>query len=126
LAPHSPITYAYALEIHQFAENFLSNGEKGGQDAADELNRQVNDYMKTLSIDDASTKVMVRAYANVKGLQDACRSNGKMKNAASLDRFVHGFNRRQALFDFVDVGPWKEGADNKIRGNWKPRPSSRV
>ena len=42
-----------------------------------------------------------------------------MKETASLEQFVQGFNRRQAFFDFVDVGNWKEGADNKIRGTLK-------
>lgn len=59
---------------------------------------------------------MIRAYADIKNLQAACVRNGKMQTGAILGRFLVGFNQRQALFDFVDVGDWKEGADNKVRG----------
>lgn len=41
-----------------------------------------------------------------------------MKESSSMSLFAHGFNQRQALFDFVDVGPGKEGADNKVRGTF--------
>ena len=33
-----------------------------------------------------------------------------------MSHFAHGFTQRQGLFDFVDVGDGKEGADHKIRG----------
>ena len=33
-----------------------------------------------------------------------------------MSLFTHGFNQRQALFDFVEVGLGKEAADNKVRG----------
>ena len=59
---------------------------------------------------------MIRAYANVKGLEQACMKNGKMRSGANLGRFVTGFNQRQGLFDLVDVGDCKEGADHKVRG----------
>jgi len=94
----------------------LNNGEDGGKEAADELNDRVIAYLQTFNLDLNGAKVMIRAYADVKNLQYACVRNGKMVSSASLSRFVIGFNQRQALFDFVDVGDWKEGADNKIRG----------
>lgn len=80
--------------------------------------------MQTLSIHPDGTRVIVQAYANFNGLENACRRNGKMKKNASLNHFVRGFNRRQAFFNFVDVGDWKEGADHKIRGKRHPHPLS--
>ena len=62
------------------------------------------------------TDILVRAYADIKSLHAACIRNGKMKSGANLTHFAFGFSQRQGLFDFVDVGPWKEGADHKIRG----------
>jgi len=94
----------------------LNKGEDGGKEAADELNDRVIAYLKILNIDMSGTKVMIRAYADMKNLRYACVRNRKMDSGADLSRFVVGFNQRQALFDFVDVGDWKEGADNKIRG----------
>ena len=73
--------------------------------------------MLQLQIDAHDTNILVRAYANVRGLGEACVRNGKMKSGASFQSFAQGFTRRQALFDFVDVGTGKEEADNKIRGN---------
>ena len=60
--------------------------------------------------------VVVRAYANLKDLAQAYVRLGKMRHAANLSLFAVGFTKRQALFDFVDVGVGKERADNKIRG----------
>ena len=39
-----------------------------------------------------------------------------MRHADDLGLFTVGFTKREALFDFVDVGAGKERADNEIRG----------
>jgi hypothetical protein len=67
-------------------------------------------------VDVDNTDIVLKAYSGIKNLSAACIRNGKMKNGSNLSSFAHGFNQRQGLFDFVDVGPGKEGADNKIRG----------
>lgn len=97
----------------------MNRNEAGGRDAADELHARVKDYLKTIHINVDSTEIAVRAYADIKSLYGACLRNGKMKIGVSLNQFVHGFNQRQGLFDFVDVGPGKESADNKIRGAYE-------
>lgn len=61
-------------------------------------------------------EVVVKAYANLAGLGQACVKNGKLKGSVCLNQFVIGFNRRYPLFDFVDVGPGKEETDNKFKG----------
>lgn len=94
----------------------MSGNEGGGKNAADELHARTKDYLKGLNVDATNTEVIVKAYADFKGLQRACLKNGKMKNGASLSLFAHGFNQRQGLFDFIDFGAGKEGADNKVRG----------
>lgn len=98
----------------------MNRNEAGGRDAADELQARVKDYLKTIQIAVDTTEIIVRAFADVKSLHGACIRNGKMNNGASLSLFVHGFNQRQGLFDFVDVGSGKESADNKIRGTYDP------
>ena len=97
----------------------MNKNEAGGRDAADELQARIKDYLRRIQIDAENTEIVVRAYADVKSLHAACVRNGKMKNGAGLNQFVHGFNQRQSLFDFVDVGPGKESADNKIRGTYE-------
>jgi hypothetical protein len=63
---------------------------------------------------------MVRIYANLKGLSKALAVAGGQvgKDARSLAPFTSSFTRSQELFDFVDAGDKKEGADFKIRGNF--------
>lgn len=72
--------------------------------------------METLGLDVGNTDIVVRAYANLKGLTKALHRDGKMQTTADLGLFAQGFTQRQSLFDFVDVGPGKEEADEKIRG----------
>jgi len=76
--------------------------------------------LKSSSIYADDMDIMVRAYANLKGLAQACFQSGKLKHAADLGFFAVGFTKRQALFDFVDVGAGKERADYKIRGIHAP------
>ena len=96
----------------------MSRNEAGGRDAADELHAGVKDYVRGLKLDTENIDISVRAYADLKSLRSACVRNGKMSENSSMGLFAHGFSQRQALFDFVDVGPGKEGADNKVRGTY--------
>ena len=80
---------------------------------------RVKDHLKAIKIYSEDMDIMVRAYANLKGLAQACAQSGKVKHVADLALFAVGFTKRQALFDFVDVGAGKERADNKIRGTFK-------
>ena len=101
----------------QFQDKFLNRDAAGGGEAAEELLKNVKGYMSSeLLIDADSTEVVVRAYANLKGLQSACVQNAWMKVGSSLKCFGQGFTQRRALFDFVDVGAGKERADHKIKG----------
>ena len=88
----------------------------GGRLVADELLAQVNHYIKGLNLDVENTDVVVRAYANLRGLGQACVKNNSMKLIADLGLVANGFTSRYPLFDFVDVGLGKERADHKIRG----------
>ena len=96
----------------------MSRNEAGGRDAADELHARIKDYAKKLKLDAENTDITVRAYADLKSLRSACVKNGKMRESSSMSLFAHGFNQRQAMFDFVDVGLGKEAADNKVRGTF--------
>jgi hypothetical protein len=76
----------------------------------------VRQYLQPFVKDAETIGIMVKAYANLTGLAQACVKNGKLKVGGLLSQFVIGFNRRYPLFDFVDVGSGKEEADNKLRG----------
>ncbi|KAL8927602.1 MAG: hypothetical protein Q9172_001312 [Xanthocarpia lactea] len=101
--------------MSQFRDSFLNKDEAGGKLAADELLARVKEYLKDLNLEVENTDVVVRAYANVRGLGKACVKNDLMKPTADLGLFANGFTGRHPLFDFVDVGVGKERADHKIR-----------
>jgi hypothetical protein len=60
---------------------------------------------------------MVRIYANLAGLSNTLARTGLAGNESrSIASFTSSFTRSQDLFDFIDAGDKKEGADFKIRG----------
>jgi hypothetical protein len=92
----------------------------GGQAAADQFMGKVREHLASLgsAIKEPKTvPVMVKAFANLSGLAQACAREKKVKSVGDIAQFWIGFTRRYALVDFVDVGSGKEEADNKIRGN---------
>lgn len=101
----------------------MSGNEGGGRDAADELHARIKDLLKKFKLDAENTDITLRAYADFKSLRSACVKNRRMKESSSMNLFAHGLKRHQALFDFVDMGPGKEGADNKVRGTFGLRKS---
>ncbi|KAL8639814.1 MAG: hypothetical protein Q9226_008823, partial [Calogaya cf. arnoldii] len=111
------------LEPLTFHDHFLNKNEVGGRLAVDELLAQVKQYNNNLNLDAENTDVVVRAFANVRGLGKACVKNNLMKSTADLGLFANGFTGRHPLFDFVDVGLGKERADHKIRGEYFIRDS---
>ena len=60
--------------------------------------------------------MLVKAFANIDGVQKALVQNQKIVKAANIRNFVRGFNQRRPLFDLIDVGYGKERADSNIRG----------
>jgi hypothetical protein len=71
-----------------------------------------------LRSDAEQCRIMVRVYANLAGLSKTLARAGLTGHEArSLAPFSANFTRSQDLFDFVDAGDKKEGADFKIRGS---------
>lgn len=72
------------------------------------------------------SQVMIRVYANLKGLAKVYHDTQILKNVETLNDFVRGFNRGSYLCDFVDAGNGKECADEKVKGTSKATPKSRM
>ncbi|KAF8848884.1 hypothetical protein BDZ45DRAFT_680905 [Acephala macrosclerotiorum] len=104
-------------DIYMFRWDLLARGMQGGQAAAELLVAKVREHLGSLeSIKDAEkVPIMVKAYANLHGLAQACVRDKKVTSATTIVDFWCGFTRRFPLVDFVDVGPGKEEADNKLR-----------
>jgi hypothetical protein len=68
--------------------------------------------------DATNVQVLVKAYANLEGLAQACVRDKKVNSDYEMRQFWVGFSRKFPMVDFVDVGSVKEEADNKIRGTF--------
>jgi len=98
-----------------FEEELLCLGEEGGRQAAIKLSNEVAQWSRTIP-ECKDAKVVVRIYANVKGLAKVCYDAKIVRHPDNVEDFARGFTRGRTLCDFVDVGPGKDRADAKITG----------
>jgi hypothetical protein len=100
-----------------FHEHFLAKGEEGGRQAAQVLRQSADMYAREQVPElPKDTRIVARMYANVRGLADACARAGLVESPKLIEEFARGFTRGDTLFDFVDVGPGKDRADEKVSG----------
>lgn len=100
-----------------FEDDMIRKGETGGKEAAARLWNEIKDYVHEKLRDVPSEcRIVTRIYANLKGLADVCYKSGIVERANLLEEFYRGFTGSKILFDFVDVGPGKDRADEKITG----------
>lgn len=98
-----------------FHESFIEGGEKGGLRAAAELHSEIKQHVETL-FPGTDLPIMLHMYANLGGLSGLYARNGVIASPSQLFVFARGFNSSQDMFNLVDVGTGKEGADHKARG----------
>lgn len=100
-----------------FDDRLIKKGEAGGKESASSLWNHTRDYVHDVVPDLAAEyKIVVRIYANLKGLGDVCHRASILENPATIENFARGFTGSKQLFDFVDVGIGKDRADEKISG----------
>ena len=99
-----------------FLDQYVRAGEQGGKDAANKLATDLGEYVSENLPTVASPKIVVRIFANVKGLGNAYHQAGIIDKTSVMDDFVRGFNESGLLFDFIDVGQGRGSADDKIAG----------
>ncbi|PVI02961.1 hypothetical protein DM02DRAFT_558973 [Periconia macrospinosa] len=103
-----------------FQDDFVRDGEAGGRRAAAQLHKVIGSYIeRELTSVPVESRVMCRIYANVKGLADVLVRVGTISDVGVFEDFVRGFTRGKVLFDFIDVGPGKDRADDKIIETFK-------
>jgi hypothetical protein len=98
----------------QFVADLVAAGEQGGRQASRLLKTYVLKHLQDIL--PPSTKIVIRVYANLIGLSKAYREAGFLQTNAVFEAFVNGFNKEDALCDFVNAGDGKECADEKIKG----------
>jgi hypothetical protein len=103
-----------------FHEHFLAKGEEGGRQAAQILRTSAETYAREQMPElVGELKIVARMYANVRGLAETCARAGLVPRPEVIEDFVRGFTGGDILFDFVDVGPGKDRADEKVSGEWR-------
>ncbi|OJD11495.1 hypothetical protein AJ78_07749 [Emergomyces pasteurianus Ep9510] len=103
-----------------FLDEFVEHGESGGQEAARLLIHHVSEYMRNELTDlRPDLPVVVRVYANLKGLRKTYHEAHILDDESEFELFVRGFNMGHPMCDFVDAGAGKECSDEKIRETFK-------
>ena len=94
----------------------IADGEIGGKAAALRLKDSIWEHLEydfpKLSRD---LRLVVRIYANMRGLSKIYCDTAVLKEREDFDRFVCGFNKDYAFYDYIDAGNGKECSDHKIR-----------
>ncbi|KAL3472275.1 CCCH zinc finger DNA binding protein [Aspergillus californicus] len=99
-----------------FLPTLVRDGEKGGDRAGRALIESVKAHVQMTDPDvPPNTCYKIRVYANVEGLTKAYRGANVLHPSQDLGGFIQGFNKSDALCDFVDVGQGKECCDAKLR-----------
>ncbi|KAE8375275.1 hypothetical protein BDV26DRAFT_268202 [Aspergillus bertholletiae] len=100
-----------------FKDHLVREGAEGGTRAAQLLNDSIKALLsEQLGNQADQCRIMVRVYSNLLGLSKTLARTGLVGNEArSLSSFSSSFTRSQDLFDYIDAGDKKEGADYKIR-----------
>lgn len=101
----------------KFLDDLVKNDESGGQEAAQLLRKSVSNYLKKqFSELQHDLDLVIRVYANVKGLGRTYFDAKILNQREHFDKFVRMFNMGHPLCDFIDAGNGKECSDDKIRG----------
>lgn len=102
-----------------FKDEFIQNGEQGGENAAKQLYTALADHLGVNFPNVPSPKIMVKIFVNLKGpkgLSEAYTRGGIVSDRSVVDDFVRGFNSSIPLFDLVDIGAGKDKGHHKIGG----------
>ena len=97
-----------------FTKDLLSQGEKGGKDAATALSNSLYNFASENLGHLESPKLVARIYANFTFLSEALVRHKIIDRTSTFHEFVQGFNSTKLLFDFVDTGPKKTATGDKM------------
>jgi len=99
-----------------FADDLVFRGTEGGEKAALLLREAVEEYWKKFEMYRPGDKIIIRVYANLRGLSRTYTAAKIMPADVSYLNFVSGFTHIHPLTDFVHAGNQKEAADAKLKG----------
>ncbi|KIW34987.1 uncharacterized protein PV07_01714 [Cladophialophora immunda] len=98
-----------------FLTELVKKGAVGGDEAAKLLRQAVFEYLRHDNNFKHDYKIVIRVYANLKGLSKFYSDMNILPSATSFNQFVLGFNKAHPLCDFMDAGNHEEAADTKLK-----------
>ncbi|WKT53588.1 hypothetical protein QSH57_004150 [Fusarium oxysporum f. sp. vasinfectum] len=103
-----------------FRDDLVRDGLEGGKRTASILKQAVEGELKSFDpVMSHHLQVIVRVYANLKGLAKTYKDTSILPAPDSLEAFVSGFNMGDTLCDYVDAGNGKECADEKVKASFQ-------
>ncbi|KAL0944826.1 CCCH zinc finger DNA binding protein [Colletotrichum truncatum] len=103
-----------------FLDELVKDGFAGGKKTAGLLRKQVSKELTASGFDlPPHSHIVIRVYANLKGLGKTYQDIGILENCGVLEEFVRGFNMGAPLCDYIDAGNGKECADEKVKENFQ-------
>ena len=103
-----------------FLDDLLRKGVQGGEETARKLLELVRVDVPDLR---SNAAIIVRVYANMKGLAKTCVDAKILGDIEDLALFARGFNLGHPFCDYIDAGHEKECTDTKIKGLQAARPT---
>jgi len=103
----------------------LNQGLQGGELAADALHNELQQFVRNHPAVPNGVDIFVKAFAKMSGLGPTLQQAGKVRNQEQLRAFAAGFSQRKPFFEFIDVGPLTDGADDKLKGLLSKTPPER-
>lgn len=100
----------------KFLNELVKQGIEGGDEAAKRLRKSVFEYLRYDEDFKHDHKIVIKVYANLRGLSKTYAIKSILPHAAAFHDFVLGFNKAHPLCDFIDAGNQKEAADTKLKG----------
>ena len=94
----------------------MSRGAEGGEEAGKHLRTTILDFHKTHSRYHADDRIIIRVFANCRGLGRTYKAAKVIPDESVFEQFLVGFNSSHPLSDYVDAGNRKEAADSKMKG----------
>ncbi|KAL6863275.1 hypothetical protein ACO1O0_003522 [Amphichorda felina] len=108
------------LNHEKFQDELVKQGMDGGKKAAGLLKQAVEEKLKATSAASVHhLQVIVRVYANMKGLDKTYKELQILPEFTTIDEFVRGFNMGYSMCDYVDAGNGKECSDEKVKATFK-------
>ena len=100
--------------MRQFNDSYVKRGMDGGREAAIDLGCLLKQRLGEQKMQ-SDWKLCVRIYLHMRGWTKTYRDAGILVDERSTREFVASFNRENSMFEIVDAGNDKEGADVKIK-----------